>query len=873
MISNPMYKKYSSHCSILPLIIGLLFTTSLSAQQIQFSLSNTPIPEALRQLSAASNINIAFSERFFSTGTVVSLPPNTYDIETALDKILADQQVGFRRSAGSIILYKKEPPRHTISGFLTDADSGERLIYANVTTDQGLGTTTNEYGFFSMTVPEGDMKLGFSYVGYQRVEEEVSLDKNMKIHPRLQPSVMLKEVIVTPEVAAPSALLPTGLSTLQFVPEKGYSVPDIGGEADIVRMAALMPGVQSGADGFGGLHIRGGSADQNLMLLDGVPVYHAGHLLNMFSIYNTHTIKSTRLLKGAIPARYGGRLSSVFDVRTREGNMQRYSSEAEASLVSGKLSLEGPLIKEKGALLVSGRSSYIGYVDGGLFVPLLIPGNVNESPGEEIELKFSDLNVKANYNFGNDRFYLSWYSGRDYFKDEVFEEEEEEERTETMASEAAWGNRVFSLRWNRLINDKLFSNTTLTYSNYNYNYELLIEDFEEDDYYYIGQSSDIRDVSFNSDFDFRPSPVMKWAFGGGWIHHTLTPDDVYLEDDEDDPEENDDFELTDFEESLDGGESFTGNEIFAYVENEYRLTPNTKIAAGLRLSSYWSDELQTVFPEPRLFLSQKLLPNLTATASTGRMIQYLHRASTSNLNLPDSKWLPPAEDLRPEKSWQHTLGLEYSPADQWTLSTELYYKTMHNLVLFDLAATQGQEEEYYLGEGKSKGWEIMLMKKGATGGNINYTLSRSDRRFDDFNAGESFPFQFDHRHNIKLHLFHQFTPRWKADMTWTYASGQPYIVVFDNEVIDDQSVDLPGVIESASLLYQRAKPVHQLNLGLHYTLEKGKFTHSFKMGVYNLYNRRNDHYFRLQSENQQFVTKGVSILGILPAVSYRVKFN
>ena len=839
-----------------------------------FTVFNEPIPEALRQLSILSGKNIAFSERFFQKGETVTFSKKNAGVRDILIEILKNQPVEFKDAGRRIIISKKKVETFTVSGYLTDASTGERLIFANIFTNYGNGTTTNEYGFYSLTLPEGPVKLSFSFIGYEEQTEAFELDENKQINIKMPASLTLAEVIVTPGLTRQIEPSPSGLSAKKFNRERIRAIPDFGGESDVIRVAGMLPGIQNGTDGTGGMYVRGGDADQNLFLLDGVPVYHAGHLFNMFSIYNTHAIRSARFITGGFPARYGGRLSSVFDVRTREGNLNQWEASAEVGLISAKLTTEGPFKKGKGAILVSGRLGLLEYVNGG-FASKIATGEV---PTKEDEIKrefhFFDTNVKANFDFGNDRLYFSGYFGRDIYLEEFRNEADERRQTDAMGIN--WGNLIFSLRHNRQINPKLFVNNTLTYSNYNYFFKQLSEDFEEDSYFFLGQASDITDYNVQSDFDWRLSPKHHVRFGAGVTQHFLRPTDVFVEDDPEDEEENEDFELFDFEDNFKNLVEYSGTEAFSYFEDEMNLTPSARIAAGLRLSGYLSEDFTGFFSEPRFFVSQRLSPKLRLNASASRMVQYLHRAVTSNLNLPDSKWTPPTNRQRPETSWQETFGFEFQPKPNWTGSSEVYYKTMNNQVLFEFRGDQNIEQDFFVGSGTGYGWETMIEKRGKTGGNLNYTLAWADRTYTNYNSGNSFPFQFDRRHSVKAHFYHKFNSYFRTDLAFIYFTPNPIVPVIVEESIDDEdeneNINIPSS-EQFVTQGRQDKPIHRLDFSAQYAFKKGRFGHQFKVSVFNVYDRKNIHFNKIEiDEDGDFNPRGesVELFGIRPSFSYKL---
>lgn len=845
------------------LVLLFLWAISIDAQTLDISIQNKTIPQALRQLATQSDTDIAFSESFFFEKETVTFVKST-TIEKALETILANQSVGFKRAGGRIIIFRKEKKTYTISGYLTDVDSGERLIYANIFSNQGTGTSTNEYGFYSLTLPAEDVQMTMSYIGYSERKESLKLTANQKLNFSLQPVLTLSEIVVTPSLSRDLAQPPNGLSSNDFEMKTISSIPDIGGETDIMRIATMLPGVQSGADGLGGLHVRGGDADQNLMLLDGVPVYHTGHLFNLFSIYNSNVVKSARFLRGGFPARYGGRLSSVFDVRTREGNLQNWNANADLGFATGKLTVEGPFQKNKGSFLLAGRSSIFQQWNGQLAAN--IAGRKDED-GIESEFTFFDLNGKINYDFGNDRLYFSYYWGRDIFGDE---EGNEEAATENLVN---WGNQIMSLRWNHLFNQKLFANTTATFSNYKYQYENLLEDFETEEFIYLGEASAVLDLSVNMDFDYAHSNQIYWKFGGGITYHRLTPNEEFVEGADDDPDEELDLDLDDFNDSLTNLILYEGVESFLYFENDWKITPTTKLSLGLRGSGYFSEDYNGANLEPRFFITQKLSKKLRLNASATRMIQYLHKAATTNLNLPDSKWLPPTNDWEPEESWQQTLGFDYLPKGEWVFSAEGFHKTLRNQILFNFVSNDNFGEEYFIGSGNSYGLEMMIQKTGKTGGNLNYTLSRAFRTYEDFNNGDDYPFQFDRRHNINFHGYHQFNNRLRADATFTFQTGNPILPILGDDLIEDVD-NLTEQITTSDILTQRTNSYHLLNIGLQYSFKTARLNHQIKVGAYNIYDRQNEHFRRMELVNGmiQPAEQAETLFGILPSVSYKIHF-
>ena len=519
-------------------------------ERVDFQVTNSSVADALRQLSAATQIDIAFSDQFFAETAPLNLQFQQSPIREILLKILEGTTIDFKLIDAQLVLFRatRPPPakRHTISGYIEDASTGEALIGATVYSQaHQKGTLSNEYGFFSLTLPAGETQLTYSYLGAQAKRQSLALQKNAHLRVALDRSILLSEVIVTPTDSAKLSLaMPIAAEHIRM--EHLQVQPDVGGETDLIRSAQLMPGVQSGADGWGGLYVRGGNADQNLMLLDGVPVYNVSHLLGLFSIYNTDAIRSARLLKGHFPARFGNRISSVFDVRTREGNQKAWTGSAALGLISGTATIEGPIAKKKGAVLLSYRRTHSNF----LLDAVNQKAFMNAEQGSTF-YQFSDFNAKINYTFSpQDRVFLSFYQGNDDFGMETSEETDEGiEESETNLS---WGNLITALRWNHLFSDQLFSNTTLTYSRYRYNNSSLDvseafepEDPEEEDFFFYEFASDNQDWAIKTDFEYLPSPGHYIRFGAGYTRHEFNPGVTIL--DENSEVDVDSIALTEFE--------------------------------------------------------------------------------------------------------------------------------------------------------------------------------------------------------------------------------------------------------------------------------------------------------------------------------------
>ena len=636
----------------------MCFAQPIASKKISLSYSKITVSEALLQVSKQAEIDIAFSDHFFKRKSTIEIHLTEVSVEEALKKILSKVDVEYEILEKRILIYKKQIPYYTLSGYIQDRYSGERLVAATVynpTTHQS--TISNDYGFYSLTLPAGDTELVFNYIGCEEKRLRLNLNQNSQKNIHLSSSVMLQEVIIRPQNENTPYSSDKNPSSLEINKNSIHLSPSVGGEADLVRKAQLSNGIQSGTDGLGGIFVRGGGSDQNLILLDGVPVYIPYHLLGLFSIYNQYTIRHAKIYKGSFPARYGGRLSSVFDVHTREGNQYKWTGMGSVNLVNLNAAVEGPIQKGKGSILVAGRSLHNGF----LLNPFL-KNTYFSADSENINTTFFDLNVKLNYILSQkDRLYLSFYHGRDKMQsvtqypiiDDYLEEE---------ALELDWSNSIIALRWNHLFSDKLFSNMTLTRIVYMHNYstlnELIFSEEILEEYYYLDFYSNNKDIGIKWDFDYLPSSTHYIKFGVGISNQDFLSEVNNIDEQEILFEEIEDFELDDFDQFRESN-GLLALQFYTYIEDHFSIHPKWEVNLGLRASSFLSLESNYFRLEPRLFITNKLTDKLSASASFSRMIQYLHLVSYANIRLPNDLWLASDKDLLPQESWQGEMGLAW----------------------------------------------------------------------------------------------------------------------------------------------------------------------------------------------------------------------
>lgn len=780
-----------------------------------------------------------------------------------------------------LLCFHASAQKFTISGYIEDSSSGEKLISANVfDTKSAKGAVTNTYGFFSLTLPQDSISLSASYIGFQSKTIKFFLRKDTTINFRLGSAVDLATVEVVAEKLK-RIEEQSQMSQIDIPVEQIKKVPALLGEVDILKTIQLLPGVQSGGEGQTGLYVRGGSPDQNLVLLDGVPIYNVSHLLGIFSVFNADAIKNVTLTKGGFPARYGGRLSSILEINMKEGNLQEFHGEGSLGLISSKLTLEGPIVKDKTSFLISGRRTYADLI----FRPII---KANQPEGVEVSptLYFYDLNAKIQHKFNDKhRLFLSAYSGADVFKNTYKEEDD------SFTGGIDWGNIISALRWNYQISNKLFANTTLTYSNYEI--DILAEqeskNGENTDFFSAKYFSGIRDFGGKIDFDFIPTPNHYLRFGIGVTRHRYKPGALSLKSEFD-------------EEQLDtliGSQDAYSTEYSVYLEDDILWGP-LKANIGIHASAFSVDDKFYTSIQPRLGLRYLLNESLSLKASFSTMTQYINLLSSESFSLPTDLWVPSTGRVRPQQSWQAALGVAKTIRNEYEFSAEAYYKRMDDVISFKEGASflfgleNDWQEKITQGEGESYGLELFLQKKkGRTTGWIGYTLSWNWRQFDEINQGKRFPFRFDRRHDISVVVSHDLTDNITLSGAWVYGTGNAVTLrtyryaydIFPQFFGDGSSPPTPYYFEVESGGDKndfRMTNYHRMDLSIEFRKKKRKYERKWIIGVYNAYYHRNPYYIisdrdRKYNDQGQLIEdkrtfKEISILPIIPSVSYSFKF-
>ena len=794
--------------------------------------------------------------------------------------------------------------RYTVSGTITDLRSGETLIGATVLdTRSGKGAVTNLYGHFSLTLPKDSVNLRVTFVGYEPQYHNLLLDRNRELNVQLRESVTLEEVVITAERTGD--VRSVQMSAMEMPVEKIKAVPVLFGEADLIKALQLMPGVQSGSEGNSGLYVRGGGPDENLFLLDGVPLYNVSHMGGFFSAFNTDAIKSVTLYKGSFPARFGGRLSAVLDVTQNNGNDQELHGNASIGLISAKFNLEGPIVKEKTTFSLSARRTYAEL----LVIPTIMWLNEvtkeNDEPAPDVAQNakfdagyyFYDLNAKLTHKFSDkSRLYGSFYMGEDevYGKINTVTSLEEDMR---LGFRNRWGNMIGSLRWNYALSPKLFMNLSTSYTQYKNNIVGNIEKLMrpndphpsiiEGDY-----SSGIREVTARADFDYSPSPEHNVKFGGWFTRHWFQPEVAQGS--------------VDYYDSIQMNGAFTmdsaimsgtvpANEMVAFVEDDWSITDAVKLNYGLHFSGFRVQNSFYPSLQPRVSGRVMLTPDLSLKAGYAWMRQYVHLLSTTSITLPTDLWVPVTDAVKPMESHQVAGGIFYSLSGIADFSVEGYYKHMDNLIEYKDGATffgssENWERLVVAGRGWSYGVEVLAQREvGRLTGWVGYTWSRTMRLFDRegqvLNGGKAFPAKYDRRHDISVVLSYKFSNRCDVSATWVFSTGntatlpmQRYPVASEDP--DDYDTGNGHTTGSLSTFEgrnnYRMPNYHRMDLGanFHRTFKHARRT--INVSIYNVYNRQNP-YMIYQSATEgyngyPYSLKQLSIFPILPSVAYTLYF-
>ena len=743
---------------------------------------------------------------------------------------------------------------------------------------QSFTVFTNQAGFYSITVPSGRYVFMVDYLGYVPVQDTLELTGNRTHHLELMPDVELLEGVEISDRAVDHNVSSAEVGKMEMKIETIKTLPALFGEVDVLKSVQLLPGVQSGGEGNTGFYVRGGGPDQNLVLLDETTVYNAGHLFGFFSVFNADAVKNVEITKSGMPAYYGGRLASVLDVAQKEGNMKKFQVDGGLGLIFSRLTVQGPIKKEKCSFIISGRRTYIDAV--------VQPFLKKTSPLKGTKFYFYDLNAKINLIINDKhRLYIGGYYGKDVYGFKS--------SSGSTTAQFRWGNAAASLRWNYIITPQLFLNTTFSFTNYDFSTAMGM------DIYSMEMSSGVRDLSLKSELTYLPPFHHEFRFGFHYIFHTFFPNKFAVE-----AGENQDLTLPNVR-------PYYAHELSLYANDEFDVFKWWKVNVGVRYSHfefigpftrYVFDDYGTLTDsivyrpgqiiqqynrvEPRLSMRFRLGQNTSLKTSYTLNYQYLHQVALATISLPTDVWMPSTEIVKPQVGHQVSLGVYQNfYKNMFEGYIDLYYKHMDNMVEYKDGIniqdiTQNADQMYVFGEGWSYGAEFFIKKNaGRFTGFIGYTLSFTQRKFDDLNGGKPFYAKYDRRHDVSINLCYEILRnKLSVSAVWVFATGNTMTIPVGYYFLAGSMVT-----EYSDRNAFRLNPYHRLDLSLNWNICKRKrFETSLNFSVYNVYNRKNPFFVFFETETNyvegevfDITTKAyqMSLFPILPSLTWNFKFN
>ncbi len=892
------------------LLIGLMSTFALGgqilgqAQNLVVKAYTRDPSEFFMDLSLQSGVNIIFSDNVIEKLPPISLEMKGVSVDEILQKVLEGSQISFRYIDQQIVLFQIPPPpvRYTISGVVTDSISGEPLISAYVyDAISDKGTVTNNYGYYSLNLASGPVQILSGFLGYATRIRNFTLSGNSIIHLRLKQSGLLKEIIVNAnETGRGQAIVP---------PAERITLHDLqnnihlGGSSDLYRAADFIPGVHTGTDGIGGIHVRGGGNDQNLILMDGVPVYHPNHLLGIVSVFNYQALQQASIYKANFPSRFSGRLSSVMDVRLREGNIHEWGFSGNIATSEIGMMAEGPLVKDKVGILVSSR-----FFLPGLFIrDLTRDYKTRKGVGGSADLDYFDFNSKINWIIGQrDRLYLSLYQGSDRFADQTITDRDEIDEDsgvrivshEEFNKELNWTNRTGVLRWNHIVSDQIFSNLIISRSSF----VLQSVDRSEFDYSFPGSGinplsgfdakefkSGIEDVTVKLELDIRPSADHQLSAGIYGISYKFQPKSITI---------NEESKVGDFyiKEGLLDDVFFSSFKVKSlesgvYFEDKWDISTKFRLSSGLHISGFFVQGVYYLDPQLRLSLDYFPTPKLAFNIGYSRMAQYLHNLTSSSIGLPTDLWVPTTANVSPALSDQYAVSGIWKAGKYSSVELSAYLKSMRSLISYQEGASfllreglvpssivdaANWESKITEGTGEASGVELQYVYDGRRlQFKWNATWSRSYRQYDEINNGTAYPDRYDRRWSSTFSGQIKLGPRWRGGANWLFGTGIG-ITLAESKFFNPGSFFPEIGINYSERNGFQLPDYHRLDLSVNYLLaDKENFNHSLTLNLYNVYGRVNPFYITLVQDpvSQDFEFRQFSLFKFFPSFSYRFSFH
>lgn len=857
---------------------------------VTLDMRQAPVRKVLTEITRQTGVTFSYESSLIKHLPAVDITMTDKPLSYCLRILFQKLPVEYIQS-GKYIILKKRQKKMVISGFVRDKASSESLIGASIyDAESRRGTTSNADGFFSLTLEAGrDVCLHISYVGYESFRQSFSSLENDTILPVLLNShQQLAEVVITGEYASSPLIHTPDMGHTRLNRELIRQTPVLFGEADIIKTLQTLPGVSAGMAGLAGMYVRGGNGDDNLYMIEGNPLYQINHVGGLFSAFNAEAVKDVEFFKSAFPARYGGRLSSVVDIHTKDGNMKEYHGSAMLGLTSGSLNLEGPLVKDRTSFNFALRRSWID----ALSAPAIAIWNATRDKGQNklvARYAFMDMNLKINHQFNDrSRGYAGLYWGDDFLKGGEKEDGNNGYESRDIGR-LRWGNIMAFTGWSYVFNHQLFGNLNAAFTHYS---STLKEDYYQGtEANYVSQENSIRnridDLSIRANFDFHPNASHQLNFGAHYIYHRFHPVD----------------EKSHFSNGLttltkqSNNTALPAHELGIYMEEDWKISQKIRLNAGMHLGLYTIDGKTYTSLEPRFSSRFLVNPQLSLKASYTRMNQYVHQVNESYINLPTDTWMPVSRKLKPMQSDQIALGAYYTTHDKgYSFSVEGYYKWMRHLMDYKdnyqfMSPSTGWEDKLTQGKGRSYGVELIARKeKGRITGWTGYTLSWNDRQFTEINKGKRFPAKFDNRHKFNIVANWKVSPKVELTGSWTYMTGNRLTVSFENyQVISSQypgqSFPMPGsnltppFMDTNGLDYYternnfRLPAYHRLDLGINiYRPKKKGRMGIWNISIYNVYSYMAPISIRKGWWYNEDCFNTLGVVPIIPSVSYTYKF-
>lgn len=755
--------------------------------------------------------------------------------------------------------------KYTISGYISDSETGERLSDAAVFDSVSAeGVYTNKYGFYSLSSLNNNLKLYISYVGYKTKIVDVELNDNRSLNIEIQPDMQLSEVVVAAAKENDNYDIQT-LSSKEII-----ALPSIAGESDFFKTLHLFPGILAGSEGSSSFYVRGGGDGQNLILLDGVPVYNTDHLYGFLSVFNAYAISGVNIYTGGFPARYGGKLSSVVDVRMKEGNNKQWHGNFNLGLISSNFTIEGPIVKNKTSVLFALRRTYLDVLSRPFFALL---NSIQSEDSVSLGYYFYDLNFKINHIFNNkNRLFFSFYAG----KDKLYADQASSSSylTERINNYFLWGNTTAVLRWNYKYNDKLFSNTGIYFSKYKSENTINTNEIDNTTNYYLQKelyqfSSNIRSLSSQIDWDWQANNTNSIKFGVNFKFLFFNPgntiNDLY-------------FNNQHFIEKKSIAQ-INAKESFVYIEDNINYK-NFKFNFGVHNSAYFADSIKYLSFQPRIKAQYYITDKASVYSSYTEMTQNIHSLVQNSIDLSVDIYMPSTSVIKPMYAKQIVFGSKYSFKKNMSLKFESYYKTMRNLIEYKEGANYLENQTNWedlvtVGKGNSYGIELIFDKKTGTFHSwFSYALSWANREFNELNSGNVFPFKYDRRHNFSVACMLQLNEKINISTNWVYYTGSAYTLIESLYSVSNINAELTNIeIQKQSTRNAHRMPdYHRLDLGVNFVKTKKRGTRTWCINIYNAYNKLNPYYSYIGEDNGKYILKQVCVAPIIPTISYSYTF-